>query len=79
MSFEHLKCPICNREMKEGVIQSARTIFFTTEPHSFFFKPDNAGSKEITLSKHNWTRPTCKAYHCEKCKKILLDYEDESV
>ena len=74
-----MKCPICNREMKEGVIQSARTIFFTTEAHTLFFRPDNAGNEEITLSKHNWTRPTCKAYHCEKCKKVLLDYEDESV
>ena len=45
-----MKCPICNREMKEGVIQSARTIFFTTEPHSFFFRPDNAVSEEITLA-----------------------------
>ncbi len=74
-----MKCPICNCEMKEGVVQSGRTIFFTTEPHTFFFRPDNACSEEITLSRHNWTRPTCKAYHCEKCKKILLDYKDESV
>ena len=73
-----MKCPICNREMKEGVVQSARTFFFTTEAHTLFFRPDT-GNEEITLSKHNWTRPTCKAYHCEKCKKVLLDYEDESV
>ena len=74
-----MKCPICNREMQEGVVQSGRTIFFTTEPHKFFFTPDIAVGEEIALSKHNWTRPTCKAYHCEKCKKVLLDYEDESV
>ena len=74
-----MKCPICSREMKEGVIQSGRTIFFTPKAHKFFFSPDMGGNGEFTLSQHNWTRPTCKAYHCEKCRKILLDYEDENV
>ena len=74
-----MKCPICNREMQEGVVQSGRTIFFTTKQHKFFFAPDIAVNNEIALSRHNWTRPTCKAYHCEKCKKVILDYGDESV
>jgi len=74
-----MKCPICSSEMKEGVVQSGRTIFFTTEPHKFFMSPDELSPDEIVLSRHNWTRPTCKAYHCEKCKKVVLDYEDGSV
>ena len=74
-----MKCPICNHEMKEGVVQSGRTIFFTTAPHKFFFSPDSLMSEDVTLSRHNWTRPTCRAYHCEECKKVILDYEDESV
>lgn len=74
-----MKCPICNHDMKEGVIQSGRIIFFTTEAHKFFMAPDEAADNEIVLSRHNWTRPTCKAYHCEKCKKVILDYNDESV
>lgn len=44
-----MKCPICNREMKEGVVQSGRTIFFTTEPHMFFFSPNYIMSEDVTL------------------------------
>jgi len=75
----HMNCPICHGDMKEGVIQSGRTIFFTPKAHKFFLAPDIDGEEEFTLSRHNWTRPTCKAYHCEKCRKVILDYEDTSV
>ena len=69
-----MKCPCCELEMKKGVVQSARTIFFTTMSHDFMFTP---AGKDVTLSSHNWTRPTCVAYHCEKCKKVVIDYAVE--
>ncbi|MBQ7922835.1 MAG: hypothetical protein IJ325_09725 [Clostridia bacterium] len=72
-----MKCPMCSRDMKEGVVQSSRTIFFTPKAHKFFMSPDDASGDEITLSQHNWTRPTCKAYHCQKCKKVIIDYDEE--
>ena len=72
-----MQCPRCHDEMKEGVVQSARSIFFTTKPHKFFFVPDGAVTDEVLLSHHNWTRPTCQAYHCARCRKIVIDYDDE--
>ena len=33
-----MKCPTCGQEMEEGFVQSAREIFFTIEPHRFWFK-----------------------------------------
>lgn len=67
-----MKCPCCNREMEKGVVQSAREIFFTTESHNFWFMP--SGNQEVSLSSHNWTQPTCIAYICRTCKKVVIDY-----
>lgn len=73
-----MKCPYCNNEMTSGVVQSARQIFFTTKTHKSYFLPDAAVGDEVLLIAHNWTRPTCKAYHCDKCKKIIIDYSEEA-
>ena len=71
-----MKCPYCGSEMEDGVVQSAREIFFTTQPRKGwnFFKPQ-AG--DTSLSWHNLTRPTCVAYLCRACKKVILDYDVE--
>ena len=53
-----MNCPWCGSEMKSGVVQSARTIFFTTKEHKNWFLPDVASGEEVTLSSRNWTRPT---------------------
>ncbi len=66
-------CPCCGKKMTKGVVQSAREIFFTTEPHKFAFK---ANCLETILSFHNWTRPTCVAYQCKDCKKVVIDYSE---
>ncbi len=72
-----MKCPVCYQTMTEGVVQSGREIYFTTVPHKFFFVPNLTRNDEVCLSVKNWTGPTCRAYHCEKCKKVVIDYEDE--
>ena len=71
-----MKCPYCGGEMTDGVGQSAREIFFTTQPRNGWwgFKP-YAG--DTSLSWHNLTRPTCVAYRCVDCKKVILDYTIE--
>lgn len=69
-----MKCPFCGNVMTNGIVQSARQIFFTTKAHKNWFLPDVATREEIVLSSHNWTGPTCVAYHCAACKKVVLDY-----
>lgn len=69
-----MKCPCCGNEMTKGIVQSARQIFFTTKEHKNWFIPDVEGSDETVLSSHNWTKPTCTAYHCSDCKKVIIDY-----
>lgn len=70
-----MKCPTCGQEMEEGVVQSAREIFFTIEPHRFWFKVKK--EEEVLLSSHNWTRPTCVAYLCRNCKKVVINYAEK--
>ena len=64
----------CGQEMEEGFVQSAREIFFTIEPHRFWFK---VKKEEVLLSSHNWTRPTCIAYLCRNCKKVVINYAEK--
>ena len=70
-----MKCPTCGQEMEEGVVQSAREIFFTIEPHRFWFKVKK--EEKVLLSSHNWTRPTCIAYLCRNCKKVVINYAEK--
>ena len=71
-----MKCPTCGQEMEEGFAQCAREIYFTIEPHLFFFKAKKEEG-EILLSSHNWTRPTCVAYICHNCQKVVIDYAEK--
>lgn len=69
-----MMCPTCGQEMEEGFVQSAREIFFAIEPHRFWFK---VKKEEVLLSSHNWTRPTCVAYLCRNCKKVVINYAEK--
>lgn len=73
-----MNCPYCGEQMKKGVVQSARQIFFTTKAHKMWFVPDMATKNEVLLSSHNWTSPTCEAYICTYCQKVVIDYSSDS-
>ncbi|MBE5773687.1 MAG: hypothetical protein E7337_07110 [Clostridiales bacterium] len=68
-----MKCPYCDDEMINGVVQGARGFFFATERHGFWMRP-NTKKGEVMLSSENWFVPTCTAYHCPNCKKVVFDY-----
>lgn len=73
-----MRCPYCGNKMKSGIVQSTGKIFFTTKEQKNSFLPDIAVDEEIVLSSHNWTRPTCIAYHCIECRKVVIDYLAEA-
>ena len=70
-----MKCPWCEREMTDGFINSSRKVVFSQKPNDDFFFL--AGRESINLTQHNWTRPSAKAYYCENCKKVIVDYSIE--
>lgn len=71
-----MKCPCCGKEMVSGFVQSARRILFTEVKNESWF--DIKGSDDVVLSTHNWTNPTCIAYNCDDCKKVVIDYSDDT-
>lgn len=73
-----MKCPYCGSKMTSGVVQSARKIFFTTNAQRNWLVPNLTSKDETVLSSHNFTKPTCIAYHCAACKKVLIDYSAET-
>jgi len=63
--------------MTSGFVQSANQIFFSTRKHYLFFVAME--DDELALTLPDWfTSPRCKAYHCENCKKVIIDYSEES-
>ncbi|MBE6887668.1 MAG: hypothetical protein E7484_04510 [Ruminococcaceae bacterium] len=70
-----MKCPWCRKEMTEGYINSARQVVFSKNANEDFFYFGN--KEDVKLTQHNWTRPSAKSYHCENCKKVVVDYDIE--
>lgn len=67
-----MKCPGCGKEMEKGAVQSTRSYYFTKETSKFSSVP-NLGT-DIRLSGGGVLQtPTCTAFHCKDCKKVVLD------
>ena len=71
-----MNCPCCGKEMIVGVVHSGSHVFFTTKAHKWCFVP-NKVNNDVLLSSHNLTRPTCTAYHCVDCKKVVIDFSSD--
>lgn len=70
-----MKCPYCGKEMIAGVVQSANQIFFTTKPHKVICRPNIHNKNEVVIAPPDWDMSgTCTAFHCAKCKKVVIDY-----
>ena len=68
---DDMKCPCCGKPMTSGVVQSQRKIIYTTEPKGTFIV---AGGEDVVLSSRNFVGPTCLAYICKECEKVVIDY-----
>ena len=72
-----MKCPLCDREMEYGLIQSSSPIgWLKTEKRKLFYNPDlYEGS--VTLSAMSMLKGSAVvAYNCPNCKRIIIDYGD---
>lgn len=64
-------CPQCNKEMKQGYVQSMKEIIYTDKPYKLFSilrKP------HIKLTKNKITPATCEGWHCPWCKIVVVPY-----
>lgn len=70
-----MKCPYCDEDMEQGVIQSQQEITWDKRKHLF----GGAGFHEgaIVLSEFSMLKgSTTIAYCCRKCEKIIIDFKD---
>ena len=69
-----MNCPYCGNEMTGGWVQSARRVLFTTtkKESGFLFKTKS----DVVLTTNNFTDPSCIAYLCGTCKKVVIDYAE---
>ena len=68
-----MTCPTCNNPMTPGYVQARGEVFFTEKPHKLMFA---AKGNDIVLTQHNNTAPTCTAYLCPVCRKVVVEYGD---
>ena len=71
-----MNCPCCGKEMLKGLVQSSRRILFTTIRNESFI--DIKATDDVLLSSNNFFYPTCVAYHCGDCKKVVIDYGEKA-
>lgn len=66
----NMKCPYCEEIMVAGFVQSARQVYFTTDKKRFLF---SAAEGDIVLGDAFLDGATFEAYHCPKCRKVVID------
>ena len=71
-----MRCPYCREEMEKGYIKSSQYIHWGKE-RKLGFIPD-----DLKLIKRNWMGffegHFAEAHYCSRCKKIIMDVEQES-
>jgi ssDNA-binding Zn-finger/Zn-ribbon topoisomerase 1 len=61
-----MKCPFCESEMVEGYI-TGNYVFWSPDSFKIFmFTRKKAGELKLTGE---------RAYKCENCKKVMIDYK----
>ena len=70
-------CPICEKELECGLIQSSSPIgWIKTEKRTTFYNPDFFEGA-VCLSKMSMLKGSAVvAHNCRECKKIVIDYGD---
>ncbi len=68
-----MKCPWCDEEMVQGVLQSAEEIYFTKRERKIILKAI-VKNGDIVLNDRDTSKATCTAYNCPKCERIVVDY-----
>ena len=68
-------CPWCNQEMTAGFLMSSRPVIFGPEARETVLWPRREG--EVKLTKRFWTMPRTPAWHCARCRRVVVEYGTE--
>ncbi len=70
-----MKCPYCNQEMEQGVIQSPHELSWKKKKSIIGRANFHEGS--VILSKLSLLKGcAAKAFCCRNCEKVIIDYKD---
>ena len=74
-----MNCPYCGGEMDKGLIHSNHELNWIKGEKRKFFTRAFLHEDAVVLSELSFTKGSAAvAYRCAGCKKILIDYGDES-
>ena len=70
-------CPYCNREMQKGYIQCRDGLHWTPKKQ-VVSALSGLGKGAVLIGNEEGLVPntTAIAYHCDECKKIIIDYSE---
>ena len=72
-------CPYCNKEMKKGYIQCRDGLHWTPKKQTVAALA-GLGVGAVLIGSEDGLVPntTAIAYHCESCKKVVIDYSERT-
>lgn len=74
-----MNCPYCGKEMEKGLIQSPQEIAWIKGEKKRFFGSADFHEGSVVLSELSFlTGSAVTAFLCRDCRKVLIDYADES-
>ena len=73
-----MKCPYCNKEMEEGIIQSPQEISWKKGIKRPVFGRAQFHEGSVVLSELSLMKGSAVvAFLCRECKKVIINYSDE--
>ena len=73
-----MKCPYCNKEMEEGIIQSPQEISWKKGIKRPVFGRAQFHEGSVVLSELSLMKGSAVvAFLCRECKKVIIDYSGE--
>lgn len=69
-----MKCPYCDNEMEQGLLQGMRRVAWVKQQHKISLLPKQG---EIMLKNNTFSDFVFPAQICKSCEKIIVDYSDK--
>ena len=74
-----MKCPYCNFEMEKGFVQCRDGVYWTPKKQWVSALSSMAkGAVAIGMDDKMMPKSRAEAYHCEKCKTVIIPYGEDS-
>ena len=70
-----MKCPYCGGTMADGILQAGHSIIWTPKAHLISLNPRGDGN-DVVLAHNPLTTAKAPAYKCDKCLKIIVEYDE---